>query len=163
MGEFAYKIDQVLWLFCFLLLTLSIIYKLDISSRVALIIWVAGNLIMDKAQPYVMDLATAYGDVGASLWYVVWSAVDVFCVWCIYKIHHGHDIPVSKLTRFIMVCLLSLCALQFFRYADRAVFNTNLLAEVYKYAIVSINISVVLFAMLWFVRDIYAVRKGAVP
>lgn len=162
MGDFAYRIDHILWLCCFLLLIVSIVYKLDISSRVALTIWVAGNLIMDKAQPFVMNLATLYGDTGASLWYVAWSAVDVFCVWCIYKIHAVHDVQVSKLTRYIMVCLLSLCALQFLRYADRAVFETNLLSEIYKYIIVSINISVVPFAIFWFIKDIQTLRKGVV-
>ncbi|RVT47366.1 hypothetical protein EMM73_05565 [Rheinheimera sediminis] len=117
---------------------------------------------MDKAQPIVMNLATAYGDAGASMWYIAWSAIDVLCVWCIYKIHTVHDIQVSQLTRYIMVCFLSLCALQFMRYADRAVFDTNLLIAIYKYVIVSINISVVPFAVYWFVKDIQATKKGIV-
>ena len=162
MGDFAYRIDHILWLLCFLLLILSIVYKLDMSSRIALTVWVIGNLVMDKAQPFVMDLATVYEDTGPSFWYITWSAVDVLCVWCIYKIHVVHDIPASKLTRYIMVCLLSLCALQFMRYADRMVFDTNLLSEIYKYIIVSINISVVPFAIFWFVKDIQTLRKGVV-
>lgn len=161
MGDFAYRIDHILWLVCFLLLIVSIVYKLDISSRIALTVWIAGNLVMDKTQPLVMSLATTYGDTGASLWYIAWSAVDVLCIWCIYKIHAVHDISVSKFTRFIMVCFLSLCALQFMRYADRAVFDTNLLSAIYKYVIVSINISVVPFAVFWFVKDIQTSRKGA--
>lgn len=162
MGEFAYRLDHILWLLCFLLLIVSIVYKLDISSRIALTVWVAGNLVMDKTQPFVMSLATTYGDIGATLWYITWSAVDVLCIWCIYKIHAVHDITVSKLTRYIMVCFLSLCALQFMRYADRAVFDTNFLAAVYKYVIVSINISVVPFAVYWFVKDIQTARKGII-
>lgn len=61
-----------------------------------------------------------------------------------------------------MICFLSLCALQFMRYADRVVFDTNLLAAVYKYVIVSINISVVPFAIFWLVKDIQAGKKGIV-
>jgi hypothetical protein len=115
---------------------------------------------MDMLEPFVMDMATHYKEGGTSLWYVTWSAIDILCLWCIYKIHHWYQIPASKLTRYIMVCFLSLCALQFMRYADRVVFDFNLLAVVYKYVIVSINISVVPFAMFWLIKDIQTTRKG---
>lgn len=162
MGDFAYKIDYFLWLICFLLLIISVIFKLNISSRVALTIWVVGNFLMDRTQPFVMNMATVYEDVGPSFWYVTWSTVDVLCLWCIYKIHSVYNIPASKLTRYIMICLLGLCALQFMRYADRVVFDTDLLSDVYKYVIVSINISVVPFALFWFIKDMQALRKGIV-
>lgn len=162
MGDFAYRIDYILWLICFLVLVLSVVYKLDTSSRIALTVWVIGNLCMDRLQPFVMDISTSNRDVGASIWYVTWSAIDIVCLWCIYKIHTLYQIPASKLTRYIMICFLSLCALQFMRYADRVVFDTNLLAAVYKYVIVSINISVVPFAIFWLVKDIQAGKKGIV-
>lgn len=160
MGDFAYRIDYVLWLACVLVLIVSIVYKLEMSSRIALTIWVIGNLSMDLAQPFVMEISTAIKNTGASFWYVTWSAIDIFCLWSIYKIHTLYQIPASKLARYVMVCFLSLCALQFMRYADRVVFDTNILADVYKYVIVSINISVVPFAVFWLIKDIQADKKG---
>lgn len=160
MGEFAYTVDRMFWLVCLLLLVVSVIYKLDVSSRIALAVWVVGNFFMDQLQPFVMSLSTHDKIAGPSVWYVTWAFVEILCLWCIYKIHHWYQIPASKLTRYIMVCFLSLCALQFMRYADRVVFDFNLLAVVYKYVIVSINISVVPFAMFWLIKDIQTTRKG---
>lgn len=162
MGDFAYRIDYALWFICLLLLTISITYRLNLSTRVALTVWVTGNLCMDMIEPFVMDMATLYKEAGASIWYITWSAIDILCLWCIYKIHYWYRIPVSQLSRYIMICFLSLCALQFMRYADRVVFDFNLLAAVYKYVIVSINISVVPFAIYWLVKDIQATKKGIV-
>lgn len=162
MGDFAYTVDRLFWFICVLLLVVSVVYKLDVSSRITLTVWVVGNLLMDQLQPYIMELATGNKLAGVSFWYVIWAAIEILCLWCIYKIHAVHNLEASKLTRYIMVCLLSLCALQFMRYADRMVFDTNLLSEVYKYVIVSINISVVPFAIFWFVKDIQTLRKGVV-
>jgi hypothetical protein len=159
-GDFAYRIDYILLLICFLLFVLSVVYKLDLSSRVALAVWVVGNLFMDQAHSFVMDISTSNKTFGASIWYVTWSTVDVLCLWFIYKIHSAYHLPASKLTRYIMFCFLSLCALQLMRYADRVVFETDLLLAVYKYVIVSINISVVPFAMLWLIKDMRADKKG---
>lgn len=61
-----------------------------------------------------------------------------------------------------MVCLLTLCALQFVRYADRVVFETDMLAALYKYVIVAINISVVPFVIVWLIKEVKAVKKGIV-
>lgn len=162
MGDFAYTVDRLFWLACVLLLVVSIVYKLDISSRVALAVWVVGNLLMDQLQPFVMEVATENKITGVSFWYVMWASIEILCLWCIYKIHAVYQLPASKLTRYIMVCFLSLCVLQFMRYADRVVFDTNLLAAVYKYVIVSINISVVPFAIFWLTKDIQAGRKGLI-
>jgi hypothetical protein len=161
-GEFAYNLDKAFWLISLLLLAISMIYKLDISSRIALSIWVVGNLVMDQLQPFIMDLSTSNKTVGPSLWYVTWASIEVLCIWCIHKTHAVYELPASKFARYIMVCFLSLCALQLMRYADRVVFETNLLAAVYKYVVVSINISVVPFAMLWLIREIRADKKGIV-
>ena len=160
MGDFAYNLDSFFWLICLLLLVVSVIYKIDMSSRIALAIWVLGNLLMDQLQPFVMDLAMSSEGIGTSLWYVTWAFIEVFCLWSIYKIHTVYHLPASKLTRYIMFCFLSLCALQLMRYADRVVFETDLLLAVYKYVIVSINISVVPFAMLWLIKDMRADKKG---
>jgi hypothetical protein len=161
-GDFAYNLDRFFWLICLLLLVVSFIYKLEISSRIALTVWVLGNLLMDQLQPFVMDLAISNRALGASLWYVTWAFIEVICIWFIYKIHSAYQLPASKLTRYIMFCFLSLCALQLMRYADRVVFETDLLLAIYKYVIVSINISVVPFAMLWLVKDMRADKKGMV-
>lgn len=115
---------------------------------------------MDLIQPYVMDVATSNKVAGPSFWYVTWASIEILCLWSIYKIHTLYQIPASKLTRYVMVCFLSLCTLQFMRYADRVVFDTNMLAAVYKYVIVSINISVVPFAVFWLIKDFRADKKG---
>lgn len=162
MGDFAYNIDRVFWLISLLVLVVSVIYKLDVSSRIALGVWVAGNLLMDQLQPFVMELSINNKTAGPSFWYVTWAAIEILCLWCIYKIHTVYQLSASKLTRYIMVCFLSLCTLQLMRYADRVVFDTNLLAAVYKYVIVSINISVVPFALIWLIKDIQAAKKGMI-
>ncbi|MDF3126580.1 MULTISPECIES: hypothetical protein [Rheinheimera] len=161
MGEFGYTVDKLFWVGSFLLLIVSVVYKLDISSRVALTVWVVGNLFMDLIQPFVMAVSTNNAMLGSSFWYVTWAAIEILCVWCIYKVHVVHDLPASKLTRYIMVCLLALCTMQLIRYADRLIFETDLLYVMYKYVIVAINISVVPFTALWFAKEIVAIRKGA--
>lgn len=160
MGDFAYNLDRAFWLISVFLLVVAVIYKLDMSSRVALSIWVLGNLTMDQLQPVIMDVSITNKALGPSLWYITWAAIEIFCICCIYKIHTMYQLPASKLARYIMVCFLSLCTLQLMRYADRVVFDTNLLSVVYKYVIVSINISVVPFAALWVIKDIRADKKG---
>lgn len=162
MGDFAYTVDKVFWVGSFLLLIVAVVYKLDISSRVALTVWVVGNLFMDLIQPFVMAVSTNNTLIGSSFWYVTWAAIEILCIWCIYKVHTVHEIPASKLTSYIMVCLLALCSLQLIRYADRLVFETDMLAALYKYVIVAINISVVPITALWFAKEVAAIKKGIV-
>jgi hypothetical protein len=161
-GDFAYTVDKLFWVGTFLLLIVSVFYKLDISSRIALTVWVVGNLFMDLIQPFVVAVSTDNLILGSSFWYLTWGTIDILCVWCIYKVHAVHEIPASKLTRYIMVCFLALCSMQLLRFADRIVFETDLLSAMYKYAIVAINISVVPMTALWLAKEIAAIRKGIV-
>lgn len=160
MGEIAYTIDKAFWAITFVLFIASMFVKLDVSSRIALAIWLIGNLAMDLIQPTVMVLSTTNGQAGKAIWYLTWSSIEILCLWCIYKLHTMYQVDVGKIARFIMLCLLALCCLQVSRYADRFIFQTNFLAEVYRFGIIAINISVLPATALWLFAGIKSARKG---
>lgn len=159
MGEIAYTVDKIFWALIFLLFIASMFVKLDVSSCIALAVWLIGSLAMDLLQPIVMQLSSSNGDTGKAIWYVTWSGIDILCLWCIYKLHTMYQLDVGKIARFIMLCLLALCALQISRYADRLVFETNLLTDVYRFGIIAINISVLPVTALWLIAGFKATKK----
>lgn len=113
---------------------------------------------MSLVRPFIMDISSG-GDSTQIIWYGAWSVVDVFCVWCIYKLHALYHLNASKLARYIMVCLLTLCALQIVRYVDRIILETDLLTDIYRFGVVAINISVAPIALLWLLTGVTIALK----
>lgn len=162
MGEIAYTIDKAFWVMTFILFIASMFVKLDVSARVALVVWLIGNLTMDLIRPSIMDLSIAYGESGRAIWYATWSCIEILCIWCIFKLHRLYELEIGKIARFIMFSLLVLCALQVSRYADRVVFDTNFLGDLYKFGVITINISVLPITAVWLFAGIRKARKGLV-
>lgn len=165
MGEIAYSIDKILWFMTFIIFVSSLFFRLDASTRIALAIWVIGNLIMDLLSPFLMEASSGRGASNA-IWYGAWSFINVLCLWCIYKLHSIYYLDAGKFARYVMVCFLALSAIQIIRYADRIVLGTDLLADIYRFGIIAINISVVPAALMWLMNGITAslraARKGAI-
>lgn len=156
MGDVAYHIDKFFWAITFLLFISSMFYKLDVSARIALAIWIIGNLVMDKLQPTIMEWSISYDETG--IWYSAWSSIELLCLWCIYKLHKVYNLEHSQVSKYIMLCLIALCALQSSRYIDRVILETNWLVEVYRFGIVAINISVVPVTLAWLINGIRYTR-----
>lgn len=75
--------------------------------------------------------------------------------------HARNYLLSSKLTNFIVFAFFSLCLLQCMRYIDRSLLETDMLAAVYKYGILAINISVVPATTIWLMNGFKAYRKDA--
>lgn len=158
-GEFAYNVDKVFWFLNVLLLIASCFYRTDRSSSIALAIWVSGNLLMDQITPFVMNFSSTAGEFGTSVWYLTWSAINLLCMFVLFKLHKAYQLILSQIARYIFVCFLALTLLQASRYTDRVLLQTDMLAGVYKYGLLAINVSVFPAALLWFTRSFRQSRK----
>lgn len=161
MGEIAITIDTVFWFFTVVLLITSLLLRLDSSSLISLAIWVIANLAMLQIQSEIMSLSSSIGGSGRGIWYLTWASIDALAIWCIYIMHARNYLLSSKLTNFIVFAFFSLCLLQCLRYIDRSLLETDILASVYKYGIIAINISVVPVTAIWLLSSFKTHRKEA--
>lgn len=159
MSELAFSIDKAFWLLSLTLFIASLFVKLDISARIAIAIWLIGNLFMDLITPGILSLSSNKGSDGLAIWYGTWSAIGIICVWCIYRIHSLYRLRTGNVARYIMACFLLLCFLQIGRYTDRVIFETNMLADIYKFGVIAINISVIPITLIWLLNGLTANRK----
>ncbi|WP_419571765.1 hypothetical protein [Rheinheimera sp.] len=151
MRELLILIDNIFLVFTALALFASLLVNADNSSRLTLAIWIVGNFCMDRMTPMMSQTISSFGQDFRGVWYLIWATCELSVLYAIWFIHRRFNLNLQSLAKFVVLCLFSLCALQVFRYFDRDL-GLNLLADVYRYGVLAINISVFPMACLWLVR-----------
>ncbi|MEE2023298.1 MULTISPECIES: hypothetical protein [Alkalimonas] len=147
MGSFITGAASYFWLFCVISLILAMFLTAGKSSRFTLLIWVIAVLVMDKLAPMILQMSDQY--LARNLWYLTWIVIDTIALAVIVITHSSNKWVVEPLTKYIALCMVASASLQAARYFDRIIFQTDLLASIYKYGVPAINIAVVLAVGLW--------------
>ena len=92
-------------------------------------------------------------DVGRLAFYMSFAFIDLIGVLVIYRLHALLHIQFNLCTRYVVRMLQLFALLQTARLLDRQ-FELNVLGLVYKYAIPSINISILLVLLFYTAKQV---------
>jgi|GEM_PF-3700498 len=127
------------------------------SEKAAISVWLVMNILMLILTPFIYEICAAYINYSYIIWYSFWASLNVLSIFSIYLIHIRFKLPTSKLAAYISFSFLALTVIQACGFLDRAIFETKVLDDVYRFLILSINFAVVptIFMQLY--------RKGLLP
>ncbi|WP_337879661.1 hypothetical protein [Rheinheimera sp.] len=151
MRDYLVLVDNIFLVLTAVGLFASLVINADNSSRLTLAIWIVGNFCMERMTPVIGEIVSGSGSEFRGVWYLIWAACNLFCLYAIWFVHNRFNLNLQSLAKFVVLCFFSLCALQVLRYFDRDL-GLNLLADVYRYGVLAINISVFPMACLWLIR-----------
>ncbi len=160
MDSFIFEVAEYLWVLCILALLLSLTWPALKSARLTALIWVISNMIQDRIVPLLIALESTYAQVIWVIWYPCWMLLQIGTLALIWHIHHKFDWTVEKISQFLCLSLLMNSLLQFARFTDRVLLETNLLAEVYKFGIPAFNLAAIGAVLIWSVTGFIYAKRG---
>ena len=143
--QYLRDIDNVLWIgygVCFLIWMIK--DRTVNSFLISFGIVVCFNGIMYLSVPYLYSTTDSV-DINRFIWYFTFALIDVIAVVLLLKVHKILNIKLDKNGLAIATLFILLMFFQFFRYVDRQILGTDLLGDVYKFGIPTINIATLLF------------------
>ncbi|UML92124.1 hypothetical protein [Shewanella xiamenensis] len=153
MGSFILNLAPYFWMVCFFTLLAGLLTRLDKSSLITLTIWLVSGLLMDKIAPLLMEVEDKR--IARTLWYLTWVVIDIACIALILLTHKQFQLAVSKFTLMVSTTYLALMIVQGARYIDRMVLKTDLLSTFYMYAVPVLNIGVMVFGLVWLLKNLH--------
>jgi len=130
------------------------------SEKVAISVWLVMNILMLLLTPLIYEICAVYIRYSYVIWYSFWALLNVLSIFSIYLIHVRFKLPTSKLAAYISLSFLALTVVQACGFLDRAIFETKVLDDVYRFLILSINFAVVPTIFMRLHRDGLLTVKG---
>lgn len=160
MGTFIIELAEYLWILCIFSLLLTLLWPAGKSARITVLIWIVSNLGQDRLAPLLMGIADTDLELARLVWYPSWIFIQTATLVVIWRIHKMSSWPVEGVSKFICLTLLVHSIVQLARFTDRIVLGTDLLGELYKYGIPSLNIAAIFAIVLWSFKGLLTYRKG---
>lgn len=160
MGLFITTLGEYLWMLCIVALLLSLMWPSSKSAKITILIWIASNLAQDRLAPVLMKISDTDPELSRLVWYPTWVAMQIGTLAIIWYLHNKFTWPVEKVSKFICLSLLVYSLINFARFTDRIIMNTNLLGDFYKYGIPAVNIAAILAVVLWSCSGMLKYKKG---
>jgi hypothetical protein len=171
------EVSQVilnLWLFAFVIVDITFIYLIrrqyqthifkfsNLMKGLYIIAAVILIAIVVKLQfgPYIFDIKGATHKTWVRIAHYIGFSIIECCA--IYAIHHIHSISKLKYSFIAKMYLLALFIyvnLNVFRFLERTIWDTNYLAAIYRWGLVSINFSTTAVTLLIACLAIYNQNK----
>lgn len=130
------------------------------SEKAAISVWLVMNILMLLLTPFIYEICTVYIGYSYIIWYCFWALLNVLSIFSIYLIHRRFKLPTSKLAAYISLSFLVLTVIQGCGFLDRAILETRVLDNVYRFLILSINFAVVPTIFIQLYRDGLLTVKG---
>ena len=130
------------------------------SEKAAISVWLVMNILMLLLTPLIYEICADYISYSYIIWYSFWALLNVLSILSIYVIHVRFKLPTSKLAAYISFSFLALTVVQACGFLDRAIFETKVLDNVYRFLILSINFAVVPTIFMQLYRDGLLAAKG---
>lgn len=155
-----FTLDKFVFIANFLLLAMALLFERKVSSFViALIVLAVANGVMTALFPLIYQYALQSGMLSKFLWYGSFATIDAIAVILLYKLHALLKQSVCSFSSMVGMLFVMMASLQSLRFVDRFIAGTDILHAVYQYAIPAINISTVLYAIVFGIHDIYKRRS----
>jgi hypothetical protein len=145
--QFFITIAPHFWLACFAILLVGLFTKADKSAFIALTVWIVTGLLMDKIAPEIKAITDKR--LARHLWYLTFVVINFASIGIILLTHRRFRLKASTLTLFISTTYVGFVVVHGLRFVDRMVLKTDMLETFYRYTIPTLNIAVILMALLW--------------
>ena len=142
----AYNIDETETIISLFLVLISFfIFRLN-SVTVTLFCWVIGNFIMELTMKGLILFRDDYLILVRHLQYLIWMCFHALMLMGIFKFHQSAKLEISKYSYFVATTIVLLSLMQLLRFVDRLILGTDVLADVYRYGVLSLNLGPALLA-----------------
>ena len=133
------------------------------SSTISFIVWVIANIILALVEHFVFSIT---GDVSIDryIWYCSLSSVHLLSLFLIAKLHEIEGIKINRDGAIICLGFVALALVQISRLADKEIFRTFAMNNIYKPSIVTINIIVwsYIIVITYFRKSIELNKRGQI-
>lgn len=159
--EVIEKLNVYLWLIDFLIFLAVLRYankdKAFSSTLVTLLVAIVLGGVMTAYAPGLKALIrenkppggdTTWFNIGMFSWYVGFVFFNMVATLAIWKIHVWYSKNYSYVAYVHLLAYVLLSTLQVLQYTETLTFNQGYMAYLYKYGVLSINISVSLTALV---------------
>ncbi|WP_460861029.1 hypothetical protein [Rheinheimera gaetbuli] len=149
--EYSYFLLQVgnyTWLAY--ILAFVVVFKLGLADRsycFGVAVLIVSNLIMQVVEPGLVALSSYHKELVRQLWYPTWASFALISIYAINLLHKKTHCSIGFVSKSIVYAFCALGLLQFLRYFDYLVLQTNALAMLYRYGVNAINIGAVIILL----------------
>lgn len=148
-STFLYNLGNFVWVMYLVLFVVVVLFNFaDKSYLLGTLVLIISNLAMQLTEPVLVKLAEDFNHFIAHAWYLVWSIFSFISVVAIYLLHKRTNTIIGFESISYLLAFLAMCMLQLVRYFDRLVLETDVLGELYRVGVNSINIGCVLIVAL---------------
>lgn len=133
-------INSMTWLSYLIACLFAIFYVKDLSFKATLIAWSIADFVNLVFTPLLFNLSELDRHLVKVLWYPAFSMLSLATILFIYQVHKSAGIKVSRYSKPIVLWLLMMVLLNVIRFFDRVAFETNLMADVFKYGLLAIKV-----------------------
>ncbi|MDP5134377.1 hypothetical protein ORJ04_00250 [Rheinheimera baltica] len=139
-----FTLDKVILITYFVILVLAVLVERKVSSFViTVIVLTVANSVMTSLSPVMYQFSSQPGLIAKFSWYAGFALIDMMALFLLYKFHQLLNQNVCYVAQLVGMLFLAFATLQTARFIDRFVFHTDLLQQVYKYAIPVLNVTLV--------------------
>ena len=153
-GNIAIVIHTVIFL-----IYLKFYNRENTSFLITFGVLICSALFMQAIEIKVFEISESYTVLARYLWYSSFAAIDLFSIYCVYKLHVITRASLSSLAVFISCSYLFLTIAQVSRLFDRLIIETDLLGSIYSYSVIATNALITIAAI---VTVIYSITKSIV-
>lgn len=125
--------------------------RCDVSTKVSLGLWIFSSVIMQLVTAQIYLWCKSYPEQTYAIWYGSWIIFNAFSLWIVLLMHQMLKASTSSFTKLVSASFFVLTILQIAGFVDRAILETKVLDELYRFMIIGINFAIVpaVAAELW--------------
>lgn len=155
-SHFLLQVGNYTWLAY--IIAFVAVFKLSLADRsycFGAAVLIVSNLIMQVVEPGLVALSPYNKELVRQLWYPTWASFALVSIYAINLLHKKTYCSIGFVSKSIVYAFCGLGLLQFVRYFDYLVYQTNYFDWLYRYGVNAINIGAVfimltpIFAALW--------------
>lgn len=155
-----FEMGKFVFLSNFILLLIAVMFERKVSSIViSLLVLALASGIMSALTPVLYEISSQAGMLNKFAWYGGFAFIDCIALYLLFKLHKLLKQNVSSVAHLVGFAFLIFTLLQSFRFIDRFVFDTQVLAAVYRNAIPALNLALVPMIIFFWLAEIKA-RKA---
>ena len=153
--SFLYNAGKFVFLTNFILLLLAVMLERKVSSIViSLLVLSLANGIMSALTPVLYEVSAQNGIWHKFAWYGGFAFIDCIAIYLLFKLHKLLKQNVSKVAQLTGCAFLTFTFLQSARFIDRFVFDSEMLAVIYRNAIPALNLVLIPLIIYFWLEDV---------
>ena len=141
-------IERILFIAYSFALVISVFqFRVVNSTVICVSVLSAMQILMLLLQQPLLDSGSQ------ELWYGAWTFINVFIIFCLYKIHELLKVNLAEITNKVAFACLLMACVQTIRYIERQNFGGEFLDSWYYLSVNTINVYLAITVLWTVVKD----------